>query len=98
MDTSGTMVNGGDLDGAFARGDELLSKFAGSKTVRDCFAQEYFQFAMTGDVARPVAEADQCSVERVKGSFAGSGDLKQLVSLIAHSDAFRFRLSEGASL
>jgi hypothetical protein len=37
-------------------------------------------------------------VDRVKGSFAGSGDLKQLVSLIANSDAFRFRLSEGASL
>jgi hypothetical protein len=98
VDTSGTMVNAGDLDGVFARGDELLSKFAGSKTVRDCFAQEYFQFAMTGDVARPVAAADQCSVDRVKGSFAGSGDLKQLVSLIANSDAFRFRLSEGASL
>ena len=30
VDTSGTMVNGGDLDGAFAQGEELLSKFGNS--------------------------------------------------------------------
>ena len=98
VDSSGTMVNAGDLDGPFARGEQLLAKFGGSQTVRDCFAQEYFQFAMTGDVSRHVAEADQCSVDRVKRTFAASGDLRQLVALIAGSDAFRFRLSEGARL
>ena len=97
IDSSGTMVGAGDLDGAFARGEDLLAKFAGSRTVRDCFTQQYFQFARTGDVARPVAEADQCSVESLKDRFAGSGDLKQLVMLIASSDSFRFRLSEGAA-
>jgi hypothetical protein len=97
LDTSGTMVNGGDLDGAFARGDELLSRFATSQTVRGCFAQEYFQFAMTGDAVRPVADGDRCALDRVSTRFAGSGDLAGLVATIAGSDAFRFRLSEGAA-
>jgi hypothetical protein len=98
VDTSGTMINGGDLDGPFARGDELLAKMGTSKTVRSCFAQQYFQFAVSGDVASPVAMADRCAVERLGGNFAASGDLKALVQLIATSDSFRFRLSEGAAL
>jgi hypothetical protein len=97
VDSSGTMLNGGDLDGPFARGDELLSRFAGSQTVRGCFAQEYFQFAMTGDAVRPVADADRCSLDRVGARFAASGDLSELVASIAGSDAFRFRLSEGGT-
>ena len=66
VDTSGTMVNGGDLDGAFAKGEELLSKFGNSAAVRGCFAQEYFQFAMTGDVARQVDDADRCSLDGLR--------------------------------
>jgi len=98
VDTSGTMVNGHDLDGAFTKGDELLSKFGNSAAVRGCFAQEYFQFAMTGDVARHVDDADRCSLDRIRSRFTETGDLKQLVVLIASSDSFRFRRSEGAPL
>jgi hypothetical protein len=96
LDTAGEMVAAGDLDGAFAMGEQLLGKFGASKTVRGCFAQEYFQFAMTGNVTAPVQEADHCSVERLKDSFAASGDLKGLVQLVASSDSFRFRLSGAA--
>jgi hypothetical protein len=98
VDTSGTMVNGADLDGAFAKGEELLSRFGNSASVRGCFAQEYFQFAMTGDVARPVDDADRCSLDGLRTRFVEAGDLKQLVVLIASSDSFRFRQSEGAPL
>ncbi len=97
LDTSGTMLNAGDLEGAFAAGDELLSKLADSHTVRSCFAQQYFQFALTGDAVRPVAPADRCSVDRLSARFAESGDLHALVALVATSDSFRFRLSEGAA-
>ncbi|HXU82937.1 MAG TPA: DUF1588 domain-containing protein, partial [Polyangia bacterium] len=45
VDTSGTMLNAGDLEGPFTTGEELLSKLADSRTVRGCFAQQYFQFA-----------------------------------------------------
>lgn len=97
VDTSGTMGNSGDLDGAFATGDKLLGMVAASKTVRSCFAQQYFQFAMMGDVARPVAEADRCTVDRLSANFAASGDLEGLVTLVATSDSFRSRLSEGGA-
>lgn len=98
IDSSGTMISAGDLDGAFTRGEELLARFGRSQTVRRCFAQEYFQFALTGDAVRPVAEADRCSHQRVGDRFAASGDLAGLLALIAGSDAFRLRLSEGAAL
>ncbi|HXU83102.1 MAG TPA: DUF1585 domain-containing protein, partial [Polyangia bacterium] len=88
----------GDLDGPFAHGEDLLAKIGTSKTVRTCFSQQYFQFALTGDAVREVAPADQCSVDRLGESFAPSGDLRGLVQLIATSDSFRFRLSEGAAL
>ena len=98
LDTSGMMASSGDLDGAFASGEQLLAKMSGSKTVRSCFAQQYFQFAIAGDVARPMADADRCSVERLSARFAAAGDLKGLVRLIATSDSFRFNLSEGVAL
>jgi hypothetical protein len=97
LDTSGTMVSAGDLDGPFAKGEELTSKIGNSATVRGCFARQYFQFAMAGDVTRPVADADQCTLERLSSSFAASGDLKRLVELVASSDSFRFRQSEGVA-
>jgi hypothetical protein len=98
VDSSGTLMNGGDLEGPFAQGDDLLSRMSTSATVRGCFAQQYFQFAVSGDVAGRVAPADQCSLERVTHGFSGPGDLRGLVQLIATSDSFRFRLSEGAPL
>ena len=97
VDTSGTMVAAGDLDGPFAKGEDLLKKLSTSATVKGCFAQQYFQYAVTGDVARHVADDDRCSVENVRKDFASSGDLKKLVVAIAASDSFRFRKSEGVA-
>jgi hypothetical protein len=95
VDTSGTMVSAGDLDGAFASGEQFVGRIGASATVRTCFAQQYFQFAIAGDVARPVAPADRCSVDRVGASFVASGDLKALVQQVATSDSFRYRTTEG---
>jgi hypothetical protein len=98
VDTAGTMVSSGDLDGPFARGEELLTKVSRSATVRSCFAQQYFQFVMAGDSTRPVGDGDRCSLAGVDAGFSASGDLDALVRLIATSDSFRFRLSEGRAL
>jgi hypothetical protein len=95
IDTSGKMVAAGDLEGAFAKGEEMLSKVGNSATVRSCFAQQYFQFALAGDVARPVADEDRCAADGVSKSFAATGDLKKLVMAIAVSQSFRMRSSEG---
>jgi hypothetical protein len=95
VDSSGTMVSAGDLDGAFTKGEQLLQKVAGSAAVKGCFAQQYVQYALTGNVAHEVANEDRCSVAAVSKTFAASGDLKQLVAAIATSDSFRLRRSEG---
>ena len=92
--TSGTLALGGDLDGAFATGDELLSKLPNSATVRGCFAEQYLKFALSRQETDP---ADGCSVQALGKTFAPSGDLKQLVVSIVGSDAFRLRLAEGVA-
>jgi hypothetical protein len=96
VDTSGTIVNGGDLNGPFASGDELLGRIARSSTVKTCFAQQFLEHALTGEVSTTVAPGDQCSVAQIGAAFATSGDLMNLLGLVAASDAFRLRMSEGA--
>jgi len=96
VDTSGNMVNAGDLNGAFASGDQFLSRIAQSDTVKACFAQEFLEHALSGEVSTSVQASDRCSVTRVSAEFAKSGDLVALVGLVAASDSFRLRTSEGA--
>ncbi|MEP7048953.1 MAG: DUF1588 domain-containing protein [Pseudomonadota bacterium] len=91
-DTSGTMTTAGDLNGDFAKGSDLLTRIAQSQDVKGCFAQKYFEYA----VSRVAAADDACSVDRLKKSFVPSGDLLALVASIANTDSFRFRKSEGA--
>jgi hypothetical protein len=90
-DTSGTMSGAGDLDGVFATGGDLLSRIAQSQDVKACFAQKYFEYA----VSRLVADEDACSLAALQKDFVPSGDLLALVMSIANTDSFRFRLSEG---
>ena len=90
-DTSGTMSGAGDLDGDFATGTDLLDRIAQSQDVKGCFAQKYFEYA----VSRLVANEDACSVDGLKKSFVPSGNLLALVLSIANTDSFRFRMSEG---
>ena len=66
--------------------------------MRSCFAQQYFQFVMTGEATRPVDDGDRCSLAGIDAGFSASGDLDVLVRLVATSDSFRFRLSEGRAL
>jgi hypothetical protein len=91
-DTSGTMSTAGDLNGDFAKGSDLLGRIAQSQDVKGCFAQKYFEYA----VSRLAATDDACSVDHLKKGFVPSGDLQALVVSIANTDSFRFRKSEGA--
>ena len=91
IDASGTMSGAGDLSGPFASGAELLARVAQSQDVKGCFAQKYFEYA----VSHLKAGEDACSLDRLKNDFVPSGDLVALVASIAETDSFRFRLSEG---
>jgi hypothetical protein len=93
IDSSGNMTEAGDIAGAFAKGNDLLSRVGPSQDVRACFAQHYFEYA----AAHKAADEDACALEAVKKSFAPSGDLKGLVVSIATSDSFRMRSSEGGT-
>jgi hypothetical protein len=91
IDTSGVMTEAGDLVGPFAKGDDLLARVAESHDVKGCFAQKYFEYA----VSRALANEDACSLDDLKKFFVPSGNLKELALAIAKSDSFRYRLSEG---
>jgi hypothetical protein len=92
----GTPLRSADLDGPFATGDAFLSRLPSSATVRACFAQEFLEHAVSGDVAATVAPDDQCSVNTISEGFAKSGDLVALVGQVAASNTFLYRKSEGA--
>jgi hypothetical protein len=91
VDTSGIMTQAGDIEGAFAKGEDLLGRIAQSQDVKGCFVQKYFEYA----VSRATANEDACSIDGLKKSFLPSGDLIQLALSIANSDSFHYRSSEG---
>jgi hypothetical protein len=103
VDTSGIIVNSGngtalastDLDGPFATGDDFLSRLPTSATAKACFAQQFLEHAVSGEVATSVAADDQCAAASVSAAFAKSGDLSALVALVASSNTFLYRKSEG---
>jgi hypothetical protein len=89
VDTSGEVAQAIDgLQGPFANGLELFDRLAGSGTVRGCIARQWYEYAVSGDVA----EAEACAVEAIEARFAEKGDLNELLVAIATSDAFRNRL------
>lgn len=93
VNTSGQLQSGKDVDGPFGAGAELLDRLAQSSDAKRCFAEHYLRFAL----ARALAPEDACTRSRIETSFAQSGDLKELVRVIARSEAFRLRASEGAA-
>jgi hypothetical protein len=88
LDTSGQMIRGGDLEGRFSNGMELIDRIASSKTVRECFASHWYRYAQ----ARELEGADVCALDTVKRRFAAAGDLIDLYVVIATSDSFVNRL------
>jgi hypothetical protein len=90
--TSGSLALGKDIDGDFALGDELLERLSSSEDVRSCFARQYLEFALSRS---GLLQPDLCSYEALEDPFRSSGDLNELVSEIAASDAFRLRMAEG---
>jgi hypothetical protein len=97
VDTSATIVGGGDLDGVYASADAFLAKVPQSVTVKSCFAKQFTEHTLSGVAAHPVAADDVCSVGTVSQQFAQTGDLLGLVGLVAASDSFLYRKSEGAA-
>ena len=62
--------------------------------VRDCVATTWMRFAL----ARHESDAEACSIDDVRQSFAASGgNVRDLIVSITRSDAFRHRAIEEAT-
>ncbi len=88
IDSTGEVLMGGDASGTFDSLRELSDQLADSQTVQQCFATQWFRFALR----RAETPADACSLTSVAARFQDSGGrLDELLVGIATSDAFRHR-------
>jgi hypothetical protein len=87
IDASGEIKGAAaDLAGPFVGVDELGRKLAASRQVADCVANQWFRFAL----GRMESLDDACVLEGIRNGFAASGgNVRQLLTKIVLSDAFR---------
>ena len=87
IDASGEIKGAStDLAGRFVGVRELGSKLAQSRQVSDCVANQWFRFAL----GRMESMDDDCALAAIRQGFAASGgDIRQLLTAIVLSDAFR---------
>ncbi len=90
VDVSGN-IGGGfptDIDGPFNGVAELGARLAGSTTVRQCIARQWFRYAMS----RYEQPSDNCSMKSLDDAFHAANDsLGALPSALVQSDAFLYR-------
>jgi len=88
IDASGYLPEGEALQGAI----ELSSELSTSAQARDCFAERWYQQA----ISKQLDEADQCSLGVIQEQLADGGSMRDLVVAIITSDAFRYiNIEEG---
>lgn len=86
IDAAGEVLDAGeDVAGAFIGGVELGQKLAGSAQVRSCVANQWFRFS----VGRMESNDDVCALRVARSEFARSGNVRELITNIVLSDAFR---------
>jgi hypothetical protein len=92
IDASGTIISTDDINGDFVGGVALAQKLASSTEARGCFVREWFRFAN----GRSEIPADQCTLASLNDQFDAEGhDMRQLLTNLAMSDAFRYKLAQG---
>jgi hypothetical protein len=93
IDVSGAIEGGfkTDIDGPFDGVAQLASKLAGSTQVRQCFARQWFRYAMSRYEQAP----DNCSMKSIDDAFrSASSSLNVLPAALAQSDAFLYRSAQ----
>ena len=92
IDTAVTLVNvAPDVDGSYPNARAMLEHLASSKTAGDCYALQWFRYALKRE---PISR-DACTLKRALGAFQTSqGGVKALVRALASADAFRYGVKE----
>ncbi|MFO0686193.1 MAG: DUF1592 domain-containing protein [Sandaracinus sp.] len=91
VDASGTVIAGGDADGAFDGPMGLVARLAPSEQVEACAIAHYYRYAL----GRTETSGDRCQLEALADRMARSGgDLPDLVVGMVTSPSFRFRTTE----
>jgi Protein of unknown function (DUF1592)/Protein of unknown function (DUF1588)/Protein of unknown function (DUF1595)/Protein of unknown function (DUF1585)/Protein of unknown function (DUF1587) len=95
IDVSGEVVGGkGNLAGKFNGALELGRKLAASPDVANCFANQWFRFAL----GRMEAAEDACSLQAMHETFAATGgNIRELIIKMVKGDAFRHVRATGAT-
>ena len=86
IDASGEILDAGeDVAGEFVGGVELGRKLAGSSQVRNCVVNQWFRFSL----GRMESNDDACALRPVRSDFEQTGNVRDLITNIVLSDAFR---------
>jgi hypothetical protein len=95
VDASGEVVGGtGSLAGPLVGAVELGRRLAASRQAGDCLANQWFRYAL----GRMEANDDACSLQTIHEGFAASGgNVRQLLTKLAQSDAFRHVRATGGN-
>ncbi len=91
VDSSGTIMGTGEIDGAYDGVSELAPKVAGSRHLVDCFVKQAYRYAM-GQVEPAQGDALQTLSE----SFTSDTRLTELLLGIVSEPMFVARVSEAA--
>jgi len=86
--TAGAITFTQASDATVANANELSTKLAESKEVRECFSRQAFRFFY----GRGEAAADNCSISQLNAAFEKSSfSIKELLVALTQTDAFLYR-------
>jgi hypothetical protein len=86
IDASGVVYDAGpDLELPFTGGVELGQRLAASRTVRDCVSNQWFRYSL----GRMESVDDGCALRSIRGKFSATGNVRELITNIVLSHAFR---------
>jgi hypothetical protein len=83
IDASGQLSET-DVDGSLDGAGSLAQRMGDSAQVRNCYAQQWFRFAL----GRSQQAADRCALSAVQKRFTADSAIAELLVSIAQSDAF----------
>lgn len=87
IDASGEVTASADADGEFLGAVELAERLSSSRAVSDCYATQWYRFAM----GRRDVAPERCVLDDVADRFAETGDIRELLVDIATSHSFLHR-------